>query len=161
MGELTEVANLMQQATMNINTMAEQMGVVQRTLTSHTDRIKSVEMRMQHYEDSVRLTRDQSRRLRGAIHAKVDSLLGIRSEGGVTAKECLSIDKNYRGKFIQRCYHDARTHSRLGTPYTETRQKDYDECIDYKNKWEPEVTYEGQSGVSAYMQYLNDRKKVG
>lgn len=152
-----EMMQLMQQATMNISSLGEQMGIIKRTVSDVSNRVVAMENRMQGYEDRLRLTRDQARRVNGAIHERVNYLLELKHEGGVVARECLSDDKKYRGKFISRCYHDTRTHSRLGTPYYETFQRDYDEVLEYIKYWEPEVDFEGLSGTEAYKRYLDIR----
>lgn len=153
----TEMMQLMQQATLNISSLGEQMGVIKRTVSDVSSRVAAVENRMQSYEDRLRLTRDQARRVKGAIHERVNYILEIEHDSGVVARECLSDDKKYRGKFISRCYHDARTHSRLGTPYYETFQRDYDEVLEYIKLWEPEVDFDGLSGTEAYKRYLDIR----
>lgn len=152
-----EMIQMMQSATMNISNLGQQMGVIQREVSNVNNRMSEIENRMTYYEDTVRLTRDQQRRVKAAIHGRVDYLLGIKTDGGVVIKECLSDDKKYRGGFLRRCYHDAREKSHLGTPYQETCQRDYETVIDYVSHWTPEVTFEGLSGVEAYKKYLDIR----
>ena len=152
-----EMLQMMQNATMNISNLGQQMGIIQREVSNVNNRMADIENRMTYYEDTVRVTRDQQRRIRAAVHSRVDYLLGIKTEGGVVAKECLSKEKGYRGGFLSRCYYDARQRSYMGSPYTETFQKDFEAVIDYVSHWTPEVTFEGLSGVEAYKKYLDIR----
>ena len=155
-----DVFALMRMATMNINTLGKQMGVITGQLSEFNGRLSNIEGRMQTYEDRIRVDRDQARRLRSAIHARVNELLGIHHEGGVVAQESLFNDKYYKGGFISRCYTDARNHSRLGTPYTETFVKDYQETLDYISKWDPEMSFNGVSGTEGYKKYLDERRNA-
>lgn len=113
--------------------------------------------RMTHHEETERVTRDQARRIKGAVHARVNHVLGIELNGGLVKKECMGIDKKYRSAFFGRCYSDARKYSDLGSPYSETCQKNYKAVIDYIENWEPECEYEGMIGTKAYIAYLDDR----
>lgn len=164
---MNEVMQMMNQAALNINALSEQMGVVAGQIKTiraaqidHANRITDLENWKQHHIETERVTRDQARRIRGAIHARVNHVLGIELNGGLVKKECMSIDKKYRGAFYGRCYSDARKYSMLGTPYSETCQKDYQAVIDYVENWEPECEYEGKTGTRAYISYLDDREKA-
>lgn len=161
---MNEVMQMMNQAALNINALSEQMGVVAGQIKTiraaqidHNNRITDLENRMTHHEETERVTRDQARRIKGAVHARVNHVLGIELNGGLVKKECMSIDKKYRGAFFSRCYSDARKYSDLGSPYSETCQKDYQAVIDYIENWEPECEYEGKIGTKAYIAYLDDR----
>ena len=158
---------LMEQAALNINALSEQMGVVAGQIKTiraeqinQNNRITDLENWKAHHIETERVNRDQARRIRGAIHARVNHILGIELNGGLVKKECMSIDKKYRGAFYGRCYSDARKYSSLGTPYSETCQKDYQPVIDYIENWEPECEYEGKTGTRAFIAYLDDREKA-
>jgi hypothetical protein len=157
----------MEQAALNINALSEQMGVVAgqiKTIRSqqidHNNRITDLENWKIHHEETERVNRTQARRIRSAIHARVNYILGIELTGGLVKKECMSIDKKYRGAFYARCYSDARKYSSLGTPYSETCVKDYQAVLDYIETWEPECEYEGKTGTRAYIAYLDDRARA-
>ena len=159
--------SILNQTAMNISAISEQMGVVAGQIkkiradqVDHANRITDLENRMTHHEETERVTRDQARRIRGAIHARVNHVLGIELNGGLVKKECMGVDKRYRGAFYGRCYSDARKYSVLGTPYSETCQKDYQAVIDYIENWEPECEYEGMIGSKAYIAYLDDRERA-
>ena len=151
---------IMQMATMNISNLGKQMGIISSQITEQAGRLDRLEGRMQVYEDKIRIDRNQARRIRNAIHARVNELLDIRHENGVVAQESLYNDKYYKGGFISRCYTDARNHSSLGTPYTETYNKDYEEVINYVSRWDPEMSFKGVSGVAGYKAYLDERRKA-
>ncbi len=162
--ELSEIKEIMQATTLSITSLSEQMGIVSKKfalqderLNTVDNRIETVENRMQAYEDKIRITREQQRQIKGAIHSRVNYLLGLEFKGGVVARESILNDKKYRSGFIKRCYHDARHYSRLQAPYTETYQRDFEECINYIQNWIPEVTFEGLSGTEAYKKYLDIR----
>lgn len=164
---MNEVMEMMNQAALNINALSEQMGVVAGQLkkiradqVDHANRIADLENWKIHHEETERVNRDQARRIRGAIHARVNHVLGIELNGGLVKKECMSVDKKYRGAFYGRCYSDARKYSQLGTPYSETCKKDYETVINYIESWEPECEYEGKTGTRAYISYLDDREKA-
>lgn len=53
----SDMLGLMQQATMNISTLGEQMGIVKKSLGSLNTRVSDLEERQQMYEDHIRLTR--------------------------------------------------------------------------------------------------------
>lgn len=161
---MNEVMQMMNQAAMNITALSEQMGVVAGQIKTiraaqidHNNRITDLENRMTHHEETERVTRDQARRIKGAVHARVNHVLGIELNGGLVKKECMGIDKKYRSAFFGRCYSDARKYSNLGSPYSETCQKDYQAVVDYIENWEPECEYEGKIGTKAYIAYLDDR----
>ena len=161
---MNEVMQMMNQAAMNITALSEQMGVVAGQIKTiraaqidHNNRITDLENRMTHHEETERVTRDQARRIKGAVHARVNHVLGIELNGGLVKKECMGIDKKYRSAFCGRCDSDARKYSDLGSPYSETCQKDYQAVVDYIENWEPECEYEGKIGTKAYIAYLDDR----
>jgi hypothetical protein len=152
MDNITEIVN---QTAMNLSSVSKQMGLVVsqvQALTTHQNeqdiRMDQIEANMQKYEDRIRLTREQSRTIRNAIHKRASEVLGIeRDESGRVKDECIVTDVKYFGKFVSRIYRDARCNSKLGTPYTETYQKDYIETLDYIHDWAP---VEGVSGLKDY-----------
>ena len=162
-----EVMEMMNQAALTITAISEQMGVVAGQIKKiksdqidQNNRITDLENWKLHHDETDRVNRDQARRIRGAIHARVNHVLGIELQGGLVKKECMSIDKKFRSDFFKRCYSDARKYSSLGTPYSETCVKDYDSVISYIENWEPECEYEGKTGTRAYIAYLEDRKNA-
>lgn len=164
---MNDVMQMMNQTALNINAISEQMGVIVGQVKSIradqielNNRLTDLENWKTNHEETERVTRDQARRIRGAIHARVNHILGIELNGGLVKKECMSVDKKYRGAFYGRCYSDARKYSYLGTPYSETCQKDYKPVIDYIENWEPECEYEGKTGTRAYIAYLDDRENA-
>lgn len=163
----SDIKEMLQITAMNQKSISEQMGIVTSAVKEIRGNVADVKNeinvlneRMQGYEDRIRIDRNQARRLRNAIHARCNDLLGIVYENGVVTQESLFADKHYKGGFIGRCYKDARDHSELGTPYTETYVKDYDEVMRYVSAWEPEMAYAGISGVAGYKLYLDERRRV-
>lgn len=159
--------SILNQTALNISSISDQMGVVvgqvksmKATQVDHGNRITDLENWKQHKEDHERVDRNQARRIRSAIHSRVDFLLGMEFSGGLVTKECMDVDKKYRGAFFSRCYVDARKYSDLGNPYYETYTKDYDAVINYIENWVPEVEYAGKTGTKAYISYLDDRRKA-
>lgn len=160
---MTPEANMMQimqMATMNISNLGKQMGVISEQLTSFDMRLSGIENRMQKYEDSTLANRDMCRRIKNAIHARVNKLLGIEYRDGLVTPESMYADKYYRGGFISRCYADARKYSRLGTPYYTTLARDVEETTSYIGNWFPEISFDGLTGVEAYKRYLDARRNA-
>ena len=153
-----DMLQIMQMATMNISNLGKQMGVISEQLTHFDTRLSGIENRMQKYEDSTLANRDMCRRIKNAIHARVNKLLGIEYRDGLVTPESMYSDKYYRGGFISRCYADARKYSRLGTPYYTTLARDVEETISYIENWFPEISYDGLTGVEAYKRYLDARR---
>ena len=158
MTQEADMMQLMQMATMNISNLGKQMGVISEQLTNFDVRLSGIENRMQKYEDSTLANRDMCRRIKNAIHARVNKLLGIEYRDGLVTQESMYADKYYRGGFISRCYADARKYSRLGTPYYTTLARDVEETISYIENWFPEISYDGLTGAEAYKRYLDARR---
>lgn len=145
---------------------SEQMGLIlanQRQMTARIDSIEStivqntqtINDRMQNYEDRLRVTRTQAQSLRGAIHDRVNKVLGITYEDDVIKSRAeVHDDVFYKKRFIQKLYTDARKYSRLGTPYYETLARDYEEVIDYISKWIPMV------GIDGLKNYFDTRQEM-
>ena len=159
-----DLKQIVAQTAMNISAISEQMGVIAGQVKNlraiqieHGNRITDLENWKQHHEEHERVDRNQARRIKSAVHARVDYILGMEFTGGLVAKECMAIDRRYRGAFFSRCYVDARKYSDLGTPYYETYAKDVEAVIHYIENWEPEVEYAGKTGTKAYIAYLDDR----
>lgn len=158
MNQEPDMYQMMQMATMNISNLGKQMGVISEQLTNFNSRLSGIENRMQKYEDSTLANRDMCRRIKNAIHARVNKLLGIAYQDGVVTADSMYSDKYYRGGFISRCYADARRYSRLGTPYYTTLARDVEEVIHYIENWFPEISFDGLTGVEAYKRYLDARR---
>lgn len=158
-----KVFDIVKQTAFNVQSIGEQMGMITtevKTLKGDIRKINSdigdLAGRMQHYEDTKFVTRQQRGRLKGAIHKRVRELLGIRyDENGNVLDECIYDDVNYRFKFIQRCYRDARAYGKLGNPLEETYAKDYLESLDYINGWAP---IEGVTGLKMYFDKRKEAK---
>lgn len=158
--ELDQIVNAMKLAAMTAREHSEQLGLILANQKKQDENIEdlrnSVTMinhRMQNYEDRIRCDRNMSRNIRNSIHARSAELLNIVYVDGIIRDPVgLHNDKYYRSGFISRCYVDARKHSKLGTPYTETYQRDYQEVLDYIAKWQP------PTGVEGYKSYLDARR---
>lgn len=132
-------------------------------LTAHESRLSQVEVvqneqaqRITAFEQNERIDRTDQRRMRNAVHARCYFLLDIKHEGGHVARESMSDYKEYFGAFTKKCYMDAKSHSRMGDPYSETRKRDCEETMQYIESWQPEISYEGMTGTKAYIKYLDD-----
>ena len=159
-----DLTTIVEQTALNVNTIGKSLGVLTASIGEIKTELNDIKAQIGDNRAEIetmkrkeRIERTEARRLRAAIHARVDYLLDIEKEGGVITKQSLLNDKKYRGGFIGRCYHDARHHSRLGTPYYDTTKQDFKETMKYIEMWVPEVQYEGRTGVEAYKRYLDDR----
>lgn len=161
MSEATELMDVVKQTAFNVATISDQMGIITSEVKNLkieqirlADGLDKVNSRMQRYEDNVRVTRHQAQNLRNSIHAKAATLLEIEYKNGIITNERgLYNDKYYRSGFISRLYVDARKQSHLGTPYTETLQRDYEECLKFIADWNP------PTGVEGYKHYLDARRR--
>lgn len=160
MSETNALMQVVKQTAFNVANISEQMGILSTEVKSlktemrrQAEKINAMDDRMQNYEDRVRLTRPQAQNVKFSIHERVKALLNIRYENGVVAGVSLYDDKYYRPGFISRLYADARHESRLGTPYSETYQRDYEEVLSYISRWQP------PTGVDGYKSYLDARRK--
>ena len=158
--EINDVMKIVKQTAFNVQGISEQMGIISAEVKAmkleqrkQANEIQALNDRMQNYEDRVRVTRSMSQNIKNSIHARVRELLKIEYINGVVTAESIYADKYYRPGFISRCYTDARKESRLGTPYSETYQRDYEEVLEFINKWVP------PTGVEGYMSYLDLRRK--
>lgn len=158
MNEMNELMQVVRQSAFNIQSVSEQMGVVAREVKDLklqqlrlSEKMDSLDTRLQNHERTERVNRAESQNIRRSIHLRVNELLDIKFKDGVVAEESLEDDIKYRGGFISRCYHDARTYSKLGTPYSETLSIDYLETMNYIGSWVPVC------GVTGYKEYLDKR----
>lgn len=126
---------------------------IEASLTEHANRITS-------FEENERIDGVDARRIKMAIASRCDFLLNICRVNGVPTKESISKDKQFSGNFRRRAYIDCKNRSRMAADYRETKKRDLDEVMDYIERWQPEMTYEGLTGAKAYMRYLQDRAKA-
>lgn len=155
-----ELMEVVKQTAFNVAGISEQMGILTNSVrelkveqAKQARSIETINNRMQNYEDRVRCDRSMAQNIRNSIHKRVQELLGIKYEDGViTDPVGLHNDKYYRPGFISRLYVDARKDSKLGTPYYETYQRDYEEVLDFIGKWVP------PTGVDGYKMYLDKRR---
>ncbi len=159
--DLKMIADVVKHTAFNIQTVSEQMGLLQTEMKGvkleqmrQAEQIGTISDRMEMYEQRLNVDRNEANNIRSSIHRRVVDLLGLRYEDGVIVPECREDDVRYRGKFIQRCYVDARKDSYLGTPYYATYRKDYQEVLDYIGRWVPSL------GVQGYKDYLDQRAKL-
>lgn len=157
--EFDDVIGMIKQTAMNVAATSEQMGLLNTRVhnldikTRNLDeKIGMIEGRMENYEERLRVTRAQSQNIKNSIHSRVNHLLNIKYENHMVSQDSLFADKYYKSGFISRCYADARRESRLGCPYTETLQRDYEEVLNYINEWVP------PAGTNRYKNYLDNRR---
>lgn len=160
--ELSEITGIVKQTALSVSAISEQMGLITSEMKHLKQEIFDIKARqdrtdnrLSNYEDRLRVTRHQSQNIRNSIHMKAADLLDIDydKDGVIISETALYNDKYYRSGFISRCYVDARKHSKLGTPYTETLQRDYEEVLDFISKWNP------PTGIEGYKAYLDARRK--
>lgn len=153
--DMNGLLKVTQNTAMNVSSLSEQMGLVVNRVNENTQRIVDLEDRMNAHERTETINRSQARRIRKSVIERVNSLLGIKYEGGKVADDCVKMDMFYRGGFISRCYTDAKNHSKMGGSYTETLKVDFNEVIEYIDSWKPEV----EGGTEGYMHYLDIRRE--
>lgn len=153
--DMNGLLKVTQNTAMNVSSLSEQMGLVVNRVNENTRRIVDLEDRMNAHERTETINRSQARRIRKSVIERVNSLLGIKYEGGKVADDCVKMDMFYRGGFISRCYTDAKNHSKMGGSYTETLKVDFNEVIEYIDSWKPEV----EGGTEGYMHYLDIRRE--
>lgn len=153
---LNELLQITQNTAMSTAAQSQQMGLVLNKIGNIENDLAGIHNDIDNINANKRVERHQALRINKAIHARVAYLLGIKKSGGRVADECIEVDQRYRGGFISRAYHDARTHSKLGTPYSETLKADFDEVLRYIESWVPEV----DGGIEGYKHYLDIRRDV-
>lgn len=133
-------------------------------LKGHEDRLSKVEAavsgntaKITSFEENERIDAVDWKRVKRAINSRCDYLLEIVRENGLPIKECIKDDKRFSSRFRRRAYVDCKAHSRMGQDYRETKKRDLPEVMEYIERWEPEVAYEGLTGAKAYKRYLVDR----
>ncbi len=154
--DANDIMQMLRMTAMTVNSQSQQMGLVVSKIGDHDLAIESLKNDIVAINQSKRVERNQALRLKKAILSRVSYLLGIKYDGGRVADESIYNDKHYRAGFISRAYHDARSFSKLGSPYTETLKVDFDEVLKYISAWEPEV----EGGVDGYKQYLDLRRSM-
>lgn len=160
MSDAMELMDVVKQTAFNVAGISEQMGILTNSVrelkleqAKQARSIEAMDNRMQNYEDRIRCERSMAQNLRNSIHKRVQELLGIEYKDGIiTDAEGLLNDKYYRPGFISRLYADARKDSKLGTPYYETYQRDYEEVLGFIGRWVP------PTGVDGYKRYLDKRR---
>lgn len=159
--EISQILEAMKLTAITAREHSEQLGLIlanqkkqDECIEALQNDVRLINNRMESYEDRLRVTNSQAQNIRNSIHAKAAQLLSIEYKNGIIANsEGLYNDKYYRSGFISRCYVDARKQSKLGTPYRETLQRDYEEVLEYINSWEP------PTGTTGYKAYLDARRR--
>lgn len=154
MNETNELMEISRNMLAGINSLGEQMGIVNNRLGKLESKTSNIEDRMNRYENELRVTRPQADSIRRAIHSRACDVLDIKYKDGVVADDSIRSDTVYKPGFISKIYSDARKFSLLGTPYYETARKDYGAVLDYINGWLPQV------GVEGYKSYLDARRRA-
>lgn len=150
--DLLQVARL---NTLNINGLSQQMGLMNVRMDQIVKRMDGYSNRLDVLEQRTTINRAESRRIKSSIMSRVNYLLKIKFEGGKVADSSIIDDIRYRGKFISRCYDDAKKHSKMGQTYPETLKCDFAEVLEYIESWVPEV----DGGVEGYKRYLDVRRE--
>lgn len=152
--DMDSLLKVTQNTAMSASALSESLGIVTRRVAENTQRIATLESRMDSHERTETIGRAECRRIRKAVMARVNEVLEIKFRGGKVADESVADDMRYRGGFIARLYTDAKNHSRMGESYTETLKVDLEEVMDYISKWGPEV----EGDIEGYKQYLDIRR---
>lgn len=159
--DMESIKNMIGQTAFNVQNISEQMGVLTTqvkelkiNMMRQDEKIQSIDDRLVKHENRITVDVNEANNIKSSIHKRAAELLGIYYVDGVVAEECVCDDIKYRGKFISRCYVDARKESRLGTPLYTTFHRDYMEVLDYINAWVP------PTGVEGYKEYLDKREEV-
>lgn len=150
--DLLQVARL---NTMNINGLSQQMGLMNDRMNQIVQRMDGYDNRLDVLEHSTTINRAEGRRIKSSVMSRVNYLLKIEFEGGRVADSSIDDDLRYRGKFISKCYVDAKKYSKMGQTYPETLKCDFAEVLEYIEAWVPEV----DGGVEGYKRYLDTRRE--
>ena len=151
----SEILESLRLATMGINSLSQQMGLVVAGQQKLDQRMDRIEDRMKTYESNLRINRSQINRIKGAIMQQINYLLDLKFEGGVVAEESLDDAIKYRGGFISRLYCEAKRAGVMAECFWETPRSDYDKCMEFIAAWYPGVA----GGVDGYKDYLDRRRE--
>ena len=154
-GDGSDLLRLAQLNTVNINGLSQQMGLMNDRMDQLVSRMDGHDNRLGVLEHNTTINRAESKRISKAVRSRVNFLLKIEFEGGRVADSSIATDQLYRGKFISRCYTDAKNHSKMGDSYPETLKVDFNEVLEYIEAWVPEV----DGGVEGYKRYLDIRRE--
>lgn len=152
---MNEIMEALKLSAMTSQRVSEQMGLLTTKVNQHEEKIQALEDKQAYYENNLRITRSQGKNLKRTVIGRVNTLLGIRFEGGKVADDCIETDQKYRGGFISRCYTDAKRAGVMAECYWETPRSDYDKCIEYIEAWIPQV----DGGTAKYKEYLDIRRE--
>lgn len=152
---MNEIMEALKLSAMTSQRVSEQMGLLTTKVNQHEEKIQALEDKQAYYENSLRITRSQGKNIKRTVIGRVNTLLGIRFEGGKVADDCIETDQKYRGGFISRCYTDAKRAGVMAECYWETSRSDYDKCIEYIEAWVPQV----DGGTVKYKEYLDIRRE--
>lgn len=152
---MNEVMEALKLSAMTSQRVSEQMGLLTTKVNQHEEKIQALEDKQAYYENNLRITRSQGKNLKRTVIGRVNTLLGIRFDGGKVADDCIETDQKYRGGFISRCYTDAKRAGVMAECYWETPRSDYDKCIEYIEAWVPQV----DGGTAKYKEYLDIRRE--
>ena len=150
-----DLLNIVRTTAMNVNSISEQMGLINTAVNEHTRRIVALESRLDGHERTETINRAQGRQMKRAVLSRVRELLEIKLESGKVADESIETDVLYTSGFRNRLYFDAKTHSKMGETYPETLRVDFDEVMQYISSWYPEGV---PGGVDGYKRYLDIRR---
>ena len=132
-----------------VSALRAQLSPLTAQYTAILTRQQEMEDRMEHYEDTQRLTRSQCSSVQRAIYRRCAELLGIEHDDfGRVSRNCLERDIAYRGGFIQALYRDCKRDGCMAQPYSETYRKDYQTVMQYIAEWVPS---EGVTGLKSYI----------
>ncbi len=148
-----QLQNALGRLALSTNTVAESVGVIQKTITEHTRQIMSVkedvssiredlEAEKARARDRERIEADEVNNVTQAIKSRVADLLS-------------EVDRlDMFGKFTAKCRCDAKRHSYYrGTNAVDTKRIYYRELLEYIGKWTPE----GFGGVAGYLNHLDKK----
>lgn len=124
------------------------------------EEIASIKEWQQHHDETEFISKDQRRRMKSAVYAKVNELLGIKYIDGAMTEDSMSVAIKYRTRFIHKCWLDSAKFSVVSRPYDETLSRNYDEGMAYISNWEPELSYKGLTGAAAFKLYIDDEREA-
>lgn len=160
--ELEETKKLLHQTAFTLSGMTQHMGILEEGVKRQEVRINSLEERMsakekkddirwEQLEASSEITTEQVARVKDAVTARVLYILG---EGlGLKYED----QKKYRRRFFTKAWTDVKHFAHVSR-YPQIKSGDYEPVIDYIGKWEPEMTYKGNSGIVALQRRIDDEE---
>ena len=135
--DVDKILRISQDNTANITSLIQLMTQIVANTANTDRRVGELENRMHEREQSERLTSAHKKDITDRVHRRVYTLIGTRKKGGKIDPETKKRNKVYSNLFHSRLWGSLKGKFNVNV-YDEIRDIDYEDAVDYINRWEPE-----------------------